>query len=77
MVIGGFLVLRKKNMVVQADYIGKAATVTFIAAIVATFLHEYTAPWDFALQCGAVTLAIAAMIFYVIDTIRKLYVKKA
>ena len=77
MVIGGFLVLRKKNMVVQADYIGKAATVTFIAAIVATFLHEYTAPWDFALQCGAVILAIAAMIFYVIDTIRKIHVKKA
>ena len=44
---------------------------TFIATILATFLHDYTAPWDFALQCGAVTLALAAMIFYIIDTVRK------
>ena len=71
MVVGGCFVLRKKKLVVQADYIGKAATVTFIAAILATFLHDYTAPWDFALQCGAVTLALAAMIFYIIDTVRK------
>lgn len=71
MVVGGCFVLRKKKLVVQADYIGKAATVTFIAAILATFLHDYTAPWDFALQCGAVTLALAAMVFYIIDTVRK------
>lgn len=71
MVCGGIFVLRKKKMVVQADFIGKAATVTFIAAIVATFLHDVTAPWDFALQCGAVTLAVAAMVFYVADTVRK------
>ena len=71
MVIGGCIVLRKKKLVVQADYIGKAATVTFIAAIIATFLHDYTAPWDFVLQCGAVTLALAAMVFYIIDTVRK------
>ena len=71
MVIGGCIVLRKKKLVVQADYIGKAATVTFIAAIIATFLHDYTAPWDFVLPCGAVTLALAAMVFYIIDTVRK------
>lgn len=71
MVVGCCFVLRKKKLVVQADYIGKAATVTFIAAILATFLHDYTAPWDFVLQCGAVTLALAAMIFYIIDTVRK------
>lgn len=71
MVVGGCFVLRKKKLVVQADYIGKAATVTFIAAIIATFLHDYTAPWDFALQCCAVTLALAAMVFYTIDTVRK------
>lgn len=71
MVVGCCFVLRKKKLVVQADYIGKAATVTFIAAIIATFLHDYTAPWDFVLQCGAVTLALAAMVFYIIDTVRK------
>lgn len=76
MVWGGIFVLRRKKMVVQSDYIGKAATVTFIAAITATFLHEYTAPWDFVLQCGAVTLALAAVLFYVLDTVKKVHARE-
>lgn len=71
MVSGGIFVLRKKHLVVQSDFIGKAATVVFIAAITATFLHDFTAPWDFVLQCGAVTLSLVAMLFYILDTIRK------
>ena len=69
--LGGIFVLRKKHLVVQSDFIGKAATVVFIAAITATFLHDFTAPWDFVLQCGAVTLSLVAMLFYILDTIRK------
>lgn len=71
MIIGGFYMLRR-GIVVQAKMIGKVATVAFIFAVVATFLHEYTAPWDFYLQVAAVTLSIAAMLWYLVEGIRAL-----
>lgn len=68
MVVGGFL-LYKRGIVVQAELIGKVATVVFVLAVVATFLHEYTLPVDFFLQILAVILSVSAMIWYVIQIV--------
>ncbi|GHU72085.1 hypothetical protein AGMMS49992_07280 [Clostridia bacterium] len=65
MVIGGLILLRK-GIVIQALPIGKAATAAFLAAIAATFFHEYTAPIDFALQCAACALTLAALGWYAV-----------
>lgn len=69
MVVGGYLLL-KHGYVVQAKAIGKAATVAFVVAIAATFLHDFIAPWDQYLQYAAVALSVAAMVWYVVKTVR-------
>ena len=63
MVVGGYWMLRQ-GTVVQAHIIGKAATVVFVIAVVATFLHEFTSPFDTYLQILAVILSISAMVWY-------------
>lgn len=63
MVIGGYWMLRH-GTVVQAHIIGKAATVVFIIAVMATFLHEFTTPFDAYLQIAAVVLSVSAMVWY-------------
>lgn len=69
MVLGGYFLL-KHGVVVQAQPIGKVATVVFVIAIVATLLHAYLAPWDQYLQYLAVTLSVAAMFWYLVQIIR-------
>ncbi|MDR0928343.1 MAG: CDP-diacylglycerol--glycerol-3-phosphate 3-phosphatidyltransferase [Oscillospiraceae bacterium] len=69
MIVGASLLLRR-GIVVQAHKIGKAATMTFVVAIAITFFHESVAPWDFALQCLAVALALWALVHYVIHGVR-------
>lgn len=75
MVLGGIWMLRH-GIVVQAEMIGKTATVVFIIAVVATFLNEYTAPWDTYLQIIAVALSFAALIWYLVLAIRAMQKKK-
>ncbi len=70
MVVGGVLLLRR-GIVVQAVSIGKVATICFSVAVVATFLHDYLAPWDFVLQCAAVVLSLSALVWYVVNAIQK------
>lgn len=69
MIIGGAILLRR-GVVVQAHFIGKLSTVVFIVAVVASFLHAYTAPWDTVLQVVAVTLTVVAMLWYLLHAIQ-------
>lgn len=72
MIVGAFLMLRKRDIVVHSVMIGKVASVAFIVAVFATFLHEYTAPVDTYLQIAAVALTIAAMVWYLVQALRTL-----
>lgn len=69
MVVGGYFLL-KHGIVVQARFIGKAATFMFAVAVVVTFLHDFIAPWDTYLQIVAVVLSVSAMCWYVVKTVR-------
>ncbi len=71
MVIGGSLLLRR-GIVVQAQFLGKAATALFLLAVVATFFHDTLAPWDYVLLCLAVTVSISALVFYAADAVKKI-----
>lgn len=64
LMIVGASVLLKRGTVVHARFIGKAATVVFLLAVTATFLHEFVAPVDMYLQVLAVALSVAAMLWY-------------
>lgn len=68
MVVGSALLLRKRNVVVMANWLGKAATVSFFLAVVAVF------PWHGQLwlyQVGeyliylAMLISLASMVVYV------------
>jgi cardiolipin synthase len=63
MMLGG-LALLKKNIVVQAQPVGKAATALFLLAIAATFFHDLTAPIDRVLQYIACATTVAALLWY-------------
>ena len=76
MVVGGYFLLGR-GIVVSSKLIGKLATVLFSVAVVATFLHEYLAPWDFYLQIAALVLSIAAMVWYQVQAIRMLKQKSS
>lgn len=70
MVVGGYFLL-KAGVVVQARLIGKVATVVFITAVVATFLHEFIAPFHTVLQYMAVTCSVTALFWYAADIVKK------
>ena len=76
MVIGGYILLRR-GVVVQAKLIGKVATVVFIVAVVATFLHEFIDPWQTVLQYIAVALSICSMLWYFFQTVKAYREQKA
>ena len=76
MVVGGYLLMKKRGIVVQSGPIGKVATAVFTAATVLTFFHESVAPLDLYVQCFAVALTYAAMVWYTVRSVR-LYGKKA
>lgn len=69
MVVGAYFLLKKRDIVVHSVFIGKAATVVFIVAVILTFLHEYTAPWDLYLQIVAVVLSVSAMVWYLVRSL--------
>lgn len=64
MIVGAFLLYRQKDRVVFSNWVGKLSTFVFFAAIIMTFLHTYTAPWNTYLMHGAVVLALVAMVQY-------------
>ncbi|MEA5015778.1 MAG: CDP-alcohol phosphatidyltransferase family protein [Candidatus Limiplasma sp.] len=78
MVVGGLIML-KHGIVVYSSMIGKTAHCVFIGALVATYFHEFLSgalpTWlmspDLILVWLAVALTLCAMVFYVIDSIRK------
>lgn len=76
MVIGGYILL-KNGIVVQAIFIGKAATVVFLIAVVATFLHEFTAPLDKYLQWLALALSICSMVWNAAKTAHSILADRA
>ena len=71
MVVGAYVLL-KHGVVVQAKFIGKLSTVVFMLAVIATFLNAYTAPYDTYLQFLAFALSLAAMFWYLVDTVAAL-----
>ena len=75
MVVGGFFLLRK-GIVMQAQLIGKAATVVFLVAVVVTFLDAYTNPWDLYLQYFAAALSVSAMVWYGVQAVQMLQKQK-
>lgn len=71
MTVGGILLL-KRGTVVYAHWIGKAATVFFMVAIVSMFFHESIAPWDQVLLYAAVILSISAFFWYLRQVLQSL-----
>ena len=71
MILGGVYMLRR-GVVVYANAIGKAATATFMLAILTTFFHAYTKPVDLILQLLATALTLAAMFWYGWQALRTL-----
>ena len=80
MVLGGIFML-SRNVVVYSNYIGKAAQVFFISSLVLSFFHEKFLAGnitvrgmtpDIILLWITVALAIAAMVVYGIEAIRKI-----
>ena len=73
MVIGGTVLVRK-GFVPSANYYGKVATVTFMAALIAGFFHEYfvrIGAWvDLWLLWSAVVLALLALSIYVTESVQ-------
>ncbi|MDR2505582.1 MAG: CDP-alcohol phosphatidyltransferase family protein [Oscillospiraceae bacterium] len=63
MLVGG-LVMLTRGIVIPAIMIGKIATVMFIAAIVLTFFHEYTQPFDLYAQGAVCVISVAALAVY-------------
>lgn len=75
MILGGAFML-KRDIVVYANMLGKAAQVAFIAALVLSFWHgEFQAmalPMDTWVLWIAVALALAAMVDYALGAYRQL-----
>jgi cardiolipin synthase len=72
MVIGSVFLLKRHNVVVMANWLGKTATVAFILAVVAVFpWHE----WNMLYQTGlilmymATGLSLASMVVYAMSYI--------
>ena len=79
MIAGGLLML-KKGFVVHSSILGKLATAMFCAAIIMVFPGVGTSPWHGQivvqnagrwLMVGAVVMAYAAMVFYILDSVKK------
>lgn len=75
MVIGGLFML-SRNVVVYSNYIGKAAQVCFIAALILSFFHGELAAWgtrlDLILLWITVGLALVAMVVYAVEALRSI-----
>ncbi len=75
MIIGGIYMLNQ-GIVVYSNILGKAAQVSFIAALILSFWHEEFAaaslPLDRIFLGLAVLLALAALVDYAIDAYKKL-----
>lgn len=79
LMLGGLLMLRR-NIVVYSSIIGKVAHCLFIAGLTATFFHEWLlerfTSWmmtpDLILLWTAVVCTLAALAFYVADSLHKI-----
>ena len=84
MVLGGLLML-KKGIVVYSSMIGKVAHCFFIGGLVLSYFHDWFAArcvgWfatpDIIVIWIAVALTLLALMFYIIDSVRKLRQKSA
>lgn len=64
LVIGGWILLRIKNVVVEANIFGKVTTVMFFCSVILAFLHDYVQPLDAYFLYGSTILAIIALLQY-------------
>ena len=65
-VLGGFLMFKRRDTVVQSNIIGKATTVLFSVSVVLLFLHHYVSPYDIYVLIFTVLFAIFALVQYVV-----------
>lgn len=64
MIVGAAFLYKNRDVVVYSNWVGKLSTAVFFAAIILTFLHDYTAPWDGYLMTAAVVLAVVTLVQY-------------
>ncbi|MCK5069365.1 MAG: CDP-alcohol phosphatidyltransferase family protein [Desulfocapsa sp.] len=71
MVYGASFMFLKKHTVMSANLFGKIAAGLFYAAILTTFLHEYTAPFDLYAMYLSIAIIYASLIQYWYITVGK------
>jgi cardiolipin synthase len=69
LLIAGSAYALKKKVVVQSQFLGKAATVLFAGMVVATLLS--LSPLDTILLYAGMASSLAALVFYAVDMLRK------
>jgi len=76
MIFGGWLLIKRKDIVVYASPIGKAAQFVFCLGLALTFFEASFAGWpigpDLVLVYLAVVLTLAALAHYVLSAVKKL-----
>ena len=79
MIVGGIYML-EHDIVVYSNLLGKAAQVSFIVALVLSFYHAEFVSWglpvDRIVLWISVALALAALVDYAIDAVKKLRAAK-
>jgi len=76
LVISASALLGKKDVVVSANWIGKASALLFFCAVVLTFFHSYVKPYDNILMLVATVGAYFSMAQYGYLNIYKPYLAK-
>lgn len=66
MIFGGAYML-KQGIVVYANYSGKAATVSFIAALILSFFHDFFTAWGCQLDRFVLWLSVALTLLALLD----------
>lgn len=79
MIVGGVYML-EHDIVVYSNMLGKTAQVSFILALVLSFYHKEFLAWNLPIDSVvlwiSVALALAALIDYAVDAVRKLRTRK-
>ena len=77
MIVGSYLMLKKKDIVTFASPIGKIAQTSFCISLGLTFFHtsfeSMTVPWDMVTIWISLGLTLVAMVYYVVASLIQVY----